>query len=103
MAPEKSQTARLIQIFTGPKTLGGLGEQRRFPEQEKRITMEGKSIIREKALLKLLGNPGRTTVWRWEKNGQFPRRRKLGGRSVGWLENEVLEWIASRPQVGAEE
>jgi prophage regulatory protein len=65
--------------------------------------MEGDLIIREKALLKLIGNPGRTTLWRWEKNGQFPRRRKLGGRSVGWLRNEVLEWIASRPQVGGGE
>ncbi|MDI6854840.1 MAG: AlpA family phage regulatory protein [Deltaproteobacteria bacterium] len=65
--------------------------------------MDEKSIIRWKPLRKILGNPGRTTVWRWEKNGQFPRRRKLGGRSVGWLRKEILEWIASRPQVGGGE
>jgi prophage regulatory protein len=66
------------------------------------MTMED-SIIREKALLKLLGNPGRTTLWRWEKKGEFPRRRKLGSRLVGWSRNEIMAWIASRPQVGGEE
>jgi prophage regulatory protein len=64
------------------------------------VVVEGDCFIREKALLKLLGNPGRTTVWRWEKAGQFPRRRKLGGRSVGWLNSEVMEWIVTRPRVG---
>jgi prophage regulatory protein len=57
-------------------------------------------FIRQKAVLKLIGDPGRTTLWRWEKNGQFPRRRKLGGRCVAWLKSEVMEWITSRPQVG---
>jgi prophage regulatory protein len=65
--------------------------------------MDKDGFIRWKPLRKLLGDPGRTTVWRWEKNGQFPRRRSLGGRSVGWLRNEVLEWIATRPQAGTEE
>ncbi|PZY24384.1 AlpA family transcriptional regulator [Escherichia coli] len=27
-----------------------------------------------------------------EKAGQFPSRRKLGGRSVGWSLSEVLAW-----------
>ena len=62
--------------------------------------MKEDRFIREKTVLKLIGDKGRTTLWRWEKNGQFPRRRKLGGRSVGWLVSEVAEWIASRPQVG---
>jgi prophage regulatory protein len=65
--------------------------------------VEDDYLIREKTVLKLIGNPGRTTLWRWEKNGQFPPRRKLGGRCVAWLKSEVLEWIASRPQVGAKE
>ena len=69
-------------------------------QSEKGVVVEGDCFIREKALLKLLGNPGRTTVWRWEKEGQFPRRRKLGGRSIAWLKSEIMEWIATRPKVG---
>jgi prophage regulatory protein len=43
---------------------------------------------------------GRTSVWRREKDGTFPRRRLIGGGIVGWLESEVDEWIRSRPVVG---
>lgn len=40
---------------------------------------------------------GRTTLWRWEREGRFPRRRQLGPNRVGWLEAEVDEWLESRP------
>jgi prophage regulatory protein len=42
---------------------------------------------------------GRTTIWRMEKAGQFPRRRQIGNGIVGWLESEVDEFIRSRPVV----
>ncbi|WP_083456572.1 AlpA family phage regulatory protein [Desulfosarcina cetonica] len=29
------------------------------------------------------------TVWRWERDGIFPKRVKLGPGTVGWLESEV--------------
>jgi prophage regulatory protein len=45
---------------------------------------------------------GRTTIWRLEKAGQFPRRRKIGNGIVAWLESEVDEWIRSRPIAGDE-
>jgi len=40
---------------------------------------------------------GRTTLWRKERAGEFPRRRMIGGGIVGWLESEVEEWIATLP------
>jgi prophage regulatory protein len=45
---------------------------------------------------------GRTTVWRLEKAGQFPRRRQIGSGIVGWLESEIDDFIRSRPVVGSE-
>ena len=44
---------------------------------------------------------GRTTVWRMERDGDFPPRRKIGDGAVGWLESEVDEWIQSRPLASA--
>lgn len=38
----------------------------------------------------------RTTVWRLERDGKFPLRRRLTGHSVGWLEDEVIAWLNSR-------
>lgn len=32
----------------------------------------------------------------------FPAAIALGARSIGFLENEVDDWIASRPRIGAE-
>ena len=38
----------------------------------------------------------RPTIWRLERAGEFPKRRQLGKRSVGWVEEEVEEWMQSR-------
>ena len=31
-----------------------------------------------------------------EKEGKFPKRRKLGSNSAAWLESEIREWMDSR-------
>ncbi|CAM4263322.1 MULTISPECIES: helix-turn-helix transcriptional regulator [Alteromonas] len=41
----------------------------------------------------------RTTIWRLEKNGQFPKRVRLGQNSVGWLKGDVDTWLESRKGV----
>ena len=43
----------------------------------------------------------RTTIWRLETAGAFPRRRRLSLNSVAWLEHEVIEWIRQRDIIGA--
>lgn len=40
----------------------------------------------------------RSTIYRKEIRGTFPKRRRLGDNSVGWLTSEVLDWIASTQQ-----
>ncbi len=40
-----------------------------------------------------------TTIWRWEKAGKFPRRRRLGPNSVAWVADELEEWAAALPVV----
>ena len=39
------------------------------------------------------------SLLRWEKEGTFPPRRRLGRNSVGWIETEVDEWCDSRPKL----
>jgi prophage regulatory protein len=39
------------------------------------------------------------TLWRMERDGQFPRRRRLFGSTVGWREDEVRAWVESREPV----
>lgn len=44
----------------------------------------------------------RTTIWRLEKIGQFPKRRSLGANSVGWLQSEITQWVETRSVVGGQ-
>jgi prophage regulatory protein len=37
------------------------------------------------------------TIWRKEKAGDFPVRRQLGSRRVGWLTSEVDAWLEATP------
>lgn len=41
---------------------------------------------------------GRSSIYLKEKEGLFPSRINLGGRSVGWLESEVEAWISAKIQ-----
>lgn len=52
-------------------------------------------IIRLKEVMKMTGL-GRSTVYKYIAEGTFPKPIPLGGRSVGWLEGEVSEWILER-------
>ncbi len=38
----------------------------------------------------------RTTLWRMERRGDFPKRVHITSSLVAWLEDEVVAWIRSR-------
>ncbi len=40
----------------------------------------------------------RVTIWRREKDGQFPLRVNLTDSRIGWVDEEIDEWIESRPR-----
>jgi predicted DNA-binding transcriptional regulator AlpA len=52
-------------------------------------------FLREPAVRKIT-RLSRTTRWRLERDGKFPRRRKLSSNAVGWLESEIRESIVTR-------
>jgi len=45
----------------------------------------------------------RSTIFRLEKNGEFPQRKQISIQAVGWLLEEVNEWIETRQCVNKEE
>ncbi|HHM4445480.1 TPA: helix-turn-helix transcriptional regulator [Pseudomonas aeruginosa] len=52
-------------------------------------------IIRLKKVIDSTGL-ARSTIYKLIGEGEFPKPVPLVGRSVGWVESEVHEWIRSR-------
>lgn len=40
----------------------------------------------------------RVTLWRRVRAGAFPAPVELGSNMIGWLEEEVEEWIEAQPR-----
>lgn len=55
----------------------------------------GGRILRLPQVQKRLGI-SRSGIYERMKNGGFPKPINLGGRSVGWLEHEISEWLEQR-------
>lgn len=53
-------------------------------------------ILRQKEVSIITGI-SRTSIWRLEKKGLFPKRRDLGAKCVGWLEEDIKSWLETRP------
>ncbi len=56
------------------------------------------SLLRLPDVQKLTGL-SRSSVYRLEANGDFPKRVHLSERATAWREHELLDWIESRPRV----
>ncbi len=52
-------------------------------------------VIRLQQVMEMTGL-GRSTIYKYVSESWFPKPIPLGGRSVGWLEGEVSEWILER-------
>jgi prophage regulatory protein len=42
----------------------------------------------------------RSTIWRLERRGAFPKHKRLSTNAVGWLEQEIDQWVRSRSTIG---
>src|SRR5947208_875151 len=42
----------------------------------------------------------RSTIWRLERRGAFPKHRQISPNAVGWLEQEIDEWMLDKTAVG---
>jgi prophage regulatory protein len=38
----------------------------------------------------------RSTIWRLERRGEFPRHRRISANAVAWVEHEVTDWISAK-------
>ena len=57
--------------------------------------MKDSTILRLPAVLKQTGL-SRSTIYEMIDRGDFPQQVKLGRRAVGWIAEDVSDWIQSR-------
>ncbi len=57
------------------------------------------NVIRPRYIQALTGL-SRTTIWRLERAGEFPKRIKLSSGAVGYKLDDIQAWIDSRELVG---
>lgn len=49
-------------------------------------------ILTFRDIQKITGR-SRSTIWRWEKIGYFPKRVQPGPNTVGWFSSEIESWM----------
>ncbi len=54
-------------------------------------------FLREPEVARLTGL-SRTTRWRLERAGRFPRKRRISENAVAWVASEIENWMAERPE-----
>lgn len=57
--------------------------------------LQGTSYLREPQVFERT-KLSRSTRWRLERDGKFPKRRRLSANAVGWLASEIENWMTSR-------
>jgi prophage regulatory protein len=48
-------------------------------------------------VIELTGLSTSATIYRYEACGRFPRRRQVGPNAVRWLDEDLIDWMKSRP------
>jgi prophage regulatory protein len=51
----------------------------------------------------IAGGASRTTIWRWGRQGIFPKPVKLGPQRVGWPKSAVDAWVENRLKAAGEQ
>ena len=68
-------------------------------DEQERSNRMGDALVKLIRLNQVLNLTGlsRGTIYRLERAGSFPLRRRLSTNSVAWLEHEITAWMESRP------
>ena len=80
-------------IVNSRVTPDSIAEPPRVPQRPDRVP--SLKLLRFPAVRERTGL-SRSTIWRLERDGDFPRHRRISANAVAWVEEEVMRWIYSR-------
>lgn len=90
--PPPASAPIIVPTASGPRPV-------RQPSEPAGRTGSGPRFMRAREVARCTGL-SRATIWRLQRDGRFPRCRRLSTNAVGWLSDEVEEWVRSRGQRG---
>ena len=94
--------AQRIANEVAPGTEVDLVIPHRFTERLARPpSRRNEVLLRLKDVLKRTGL-SRSTLYRLERAGEFPKRRELSKNIIAWGEREVLAWMMNRKRRGSD-
>lgn len=64
--------------------------------QESSADLPTTGYVREAQLIPEIIPVSSATLWRWSKNGRFPKPTRLGPRVTGWRVEDVRRWLAEK-------
>jgi prophage regulatory protein len=70
------------------------------PTRQHRVPSEHQERLIAESECREITGFSRAQRWRMEREGKFPRRLRLGPRTVRWRLSEILAWIADLPTSG---
>jgi prophage regulatory protein len=65
------------------------------PRQDTVATRRSPRLLRFPAVRERTGL-SRSTIWRLERRGEFPRHHRISPNVVAWIEEDVHRWIEAR-------
>lgn len=80
-----------------PPSVPATSETRAATKRDEKIAVgtDGLRVMRIREVAGCIGL-SRATIWRLQREGRFPKQRRLSSNAVGWLAEEVEEWIRTR-------
>jgi prophage regulatory protein len=79
------------QAFAVPASTGSATTPSRDADAVRRLPR----LLRFPAVRERTGL-SRSTIWRLERRGEFPKHHRISPNIVGWVEQDVAEWIEGR-------
>lgn len=59
------------------------------------VAVQQERFVRFGAVAEMIGL-SRSTIWRMEQEGKFPKRVQLGSKSVAWRLSDLIRWMSER-------
>lgn len=94
------EPAKVFRKSSKPEKFGSVGVYSSAVARVGGNVLSEDRIVRDEKRARLTGL-SRSAWWEGEKAGKYPKRRRLGPASVGWLLSELQEWMRSLEATGA--